>query len=190
MRDENESDFMRDYYQNAFDDPSAKSYLKKVSENATDQMKGIQNSGVSTGATHENVLAQKQASNEVVNDAMNHVVVNHEGKKQAAKEQYIGRKDAISQGDMSLAQQSGERQAQNWTNLGNNLADSATGLTSAYMQSGGKLLNKPAGLNQSGLNRVTQSGKGYADSLKPAVGTAFGGTTSSVWENLKNMPGI
>ena len=108
MGQENENDFMRDYYQSAFDDPSAKGYLKKVSENAEDQIKSVQNAGVATGATHENVLAQKQVANEAVNDAMNNVVVNHEAQKQSAKEQYIQRKDAIAQGNMSLEQQRGE----------------------------------------------------------------------------------
>lgn len=163
MRDENESDFMRDYYQSAFDDPSAKSYLKKVSENATDQMKGIQNSGVSTGATHENVLAQKQAANEVVNDAMNNVVVNHESQKQAAKEQYIQRKDAIAQGDMSLAQQKGERQAQMWTSLGNNLADSINGLGSTFL-GGGKAKQAGPVLNKAGMDNIRASAD---DLLKP-----------------------
>lgn len=139
MNEDNESNFLRDYYDNAFDDPTSRSYLKRISEDLYDKNKAIEGSGIATGATHENIQAQKQAANRVMSDAVNNVVVNHEQQKKAAKEQYMQRKDAISQGNIGLAQQMGEMKAQNWSNLGNNLADSITGLASGYLQGGGKL---------------------------------------------------
>lgn len=139
MSTDNESDFLRNYYQDAFDDPSSRSYLKRLSDDLYKRSKSIENNGVATGGTHENALAQKQAANEVMSNAVNNVVVNHEAKKQAAEDQYIRRKDAIAAGDMSMAQQQGEAQSQNWTNLGNNVAGSINDLSSAYVQSDGTL---------------------------------------------------
>lgn len=139
LESDNESNFLQDYYQDAFNDPSSRSYLKRISENLYDRNKGIDNSGIATGATHENTLAQKQSANEVMTDAVNNVVVNNEAKKDVAKQRYIQRKNAIASGNMQLAQQFGDMKAQNWSNLGSNLADSATGLASTYLGSGGKL---------------------------------------------------
>lgn len=149
MNRDNEDNFLRDYYQDAFEDPSSRSYLKRISGDLYDRNKGIENSGIATGATHENVQAQKQSANEVMSDAVNNVVVNHEAKKAGAKEQYIRRKDAIASGKMELAGRSGDMQSQNWANLGSNLAGSITGLSSAYLQGGGKLFggNKNAAGN-------------------------------------------
>lgn len=164
MSTDNESDFLRNYYQDAFDDPSSRSYLKRASGELYDRSKSIENSGVATGTTHENVLAQKQAANNVMSDAVNNVVVNHEAKKQAAEDQYIRRKDAIASGNMSLAQEKGERQEQNWTNAGNILSKGITDLSSAYVQSGGKLFGgKKAAGNVAGLDGLTQQSNGYAE---------------------------
>lgn len=174
MNDDNEANFLRDYYQDAFDDPTSRSYLKRISEEMYDKNKAIESSGIATGATHENVQAQKQAANRTMSDAINNVIVNHEARKEAAKNRYISRKDAISQGNMGLAQQTGEMKAQNWANLGSNLSDSITGLTSTYLGSGlngGKMMPL---LNKSGLNDVTKQSLGYIDNqMKPKLLTSF-----------------
>lgn len=163
MNDGNESDFLRNYYRDAFDDPSSRSYLKRVSSELYDRSKSIENTGVATGATHENTLAGKQASNEVMSGAVNNVVVNHEAKKQAAEDQYIRRRDAIASGNMSLAHEQGERQAQNWTGFGNVLATGISGLSSAYVQAGGKLFDgKKAAGAAPRLDGVTKQSGSYA----------------------------
>lgn len=136
MNEDNESMFLKDYYQSALDDPTAKSYLKRISGDLYDRNKGAENNAISTGATHENLLAQKQSANEVMSDAVNNVVVNQEQKKAVAKDRYLSRKDAIASGNMETARSSGEMQAQNWSTLGSNVADSINGLSSAYLQSG------------------------------------------------------
>lgn len=169
MEDDNENMFLKDYYKDFMDDPSSKAYLKRIEKNLYDKNEGVENSAVATGATHENVLAQKQANNEVMSDAINNVVINHEQKKDAAKERYLNRKDAIVSGNLDLIGQQGEQQAQNWSNLGNNMSDSINGLSSAYLQSGGRLLGSGPGavsLNKAGLNQVTGKSLDYADDLK------------------------
>lgn len=157
MSADNESNFLRDYYQDAFDDPSSRSYLKRISDSVYEQGKRIQNTGIATGATHENTLAQKQAANEVMSDAVNNVVVNHEGQKRVAKDQYIQRKDAIASGNMDMAQRTGDAKAQNWTNLGNNMAGSITDLASASIKTGGRLFGAVPGLDS-----VTKQSGDYA----------------------------
>lgn len=173
MNDDNEANFLRDYYQDAFNDPTSKSYLKKMSEEFYDRNKAINSSGIATGATFENTQAQKQAANEAMGNAVNNVVVNHEQRKEAAKNRYISRKDAISQGQMDLARSSGEMKAQNWANLGSNLSDSIGGLASSFLGSGGSLLGggsaTPA-LNTAGLNNIKNSAGSL---LKPELVTAF-----------------
>lgn len=111
MNEENESNFLRDYYQSAFDDPSSRSYLKRISGELYDKDKAITNSGIATGATHENTLAKKQAANEVMDDAVNNVVVNHEAKKQVAKDQYMQQKSAIASGKINVVKQEGKDMA-------------------------------------------------------------------------------
>lgn len=150
MAADNESNFLRDYYQDAFDDPSSRSYLKRISEEVYDRNKGIENSGISSGATHENSLAAKESANKEMGRAINDVVINNEGKKQAAKNQYIQRKNAIASGNMELTQQQGDMKAQNWSTLGGNLADSITGLASTYLQTGGNLFSKPKSASATG----------------------------------------
>ena len=168
MSADNEANFLRDYYQDAFDDPTSRSYLKRISEDLYDKEKAINSSGIATGATHENIQAQKQAANKVMSDAVNNVIVNQEAKKEAAKNRYISRKDAISQGNMNLAQQSGEMQAQNWANLGSNLSDSITGLASTYLGSGS---NTPA---KADLRGVTAKSNAFVDSqMKPKLLTSW-----------------
>lgn len=140
LNEDNENMFLKDYYTDFMDDPSSRSYLKKIEKNLYDKNRATENGAIATGATHENVLAQKQANNEVMSDAINNVVINHEQKKDAAKDRYLNRKTAITSGRMDLAQQ----EAQNWSNLGGNIADSVTGLASTYLMSGGKLFGNKA----------------------------------------------
>lgn len=164
LNQDNENMFLRDYYTDFMDDPSSRSYLKKIENNLYDKNKAVENGAIATGATHENVLAQKQANNEVMSDAVNNVVINHEQKKDAAKERYLNRKSAIASGNMDLAQQ----EAQNWSNLGGNIADSVTGLASAYLMSGNNLFgNKGASaLNNAGINQVTGKSLEYVDNMR------------------------
>ena len=89
LSEENESNFLRDYYRNAFDDPTSRSYLKRISGKLYDQEQAMTNSGIATGATHENTLA----------------------KKQAAKDQYMQQKKAIASGKIGVAEQEGEDMA-------------------------------------------------------------------------------
>lgn len=166
MEADNESDFLRDYYRDAFDDPGARSYLKRISGDLYDRDKAIEGSGISTGATHENVLARKQASNEVMSDAVNNVVVNHEAQRQAARQQYIRRKDAIASGNVQLAQQKGESEAQSWLNLGKIAGQDATVVGS--LLDGAGLFSPKAGKGYAqaataGLAGVTAGSKGYMD---------------------------
>lgn len=149
MNADNENDFLRGYYQNAFDDPTSRSYLKRISADLYDRNKGIENSSIATGATHENALAGKQAANRVMSDSVNNVVMNHEARKQAEKTRYIQRKDAIASGNMELAQQKGELQAQNWTTAGNLVAGGLNGLASSGMFDGKNLFSaKPSGTSK------------------------------------------
>ena len=134
LSEENESNFLRDYYQNAFDDPTSRSYLKRISGKLYDQEQAITNSGIATGATHENTLAKKQAANEVMSDAVNQVVVNHEAKKQAAKDQYMQQKNAIASGKIGVAKQEGEDMAK--------VAQQIAGGVSGGFGSVGNLLDK------------------------------------------------
>lgn len=142
LNKDNETMFNRDYYQDAFDDPSSRSYLKRISKDVYDKNSAIENSAVSTGATHENILANKQSANEIMSDAVNNVVVNQEAKKAVAKERYLGRKSAIASGQMDLKGQ----EAQNAMTTTGNITSSVGNLAGSYLTNGAGLFNTKGAL--------------------------------------------
>lgn len=123
--------FMNDYYQDMFDDPSSRSYLKKISSAMYDNNGAIANNAVSSGATQENALAQKQAANEVMSNAVNNLVVNHEAKKGQAKEGYLARKQQFASGKMDLSQKESVNAGNAAMGMAKSVGDVAEGVLAA-----------------------------------------------------------
>lgn len=135
MADENKSEYMSEYYRGALDNPGSKAYLKRLDQSVRDSTKATENTAAATGATQENVLAAKQANNEVMSNAIGGLVQQEDMRKEGIKQNYFQRKNALTQAQMGMNAQIG----QNWMNAASNIAGAAGNLASVYMLSGKKL---------------------------------------------------
>ncbi len=133
---ENEQSYLTEYYRGALDNDGAKAYLKRLDSRMRERDKAAENSAVATGATQENILAQKQANNEVVSDAIAGLVENEESRKQAVRENYLNRRQSLKAGQMNQ----NAAVANNWANLGSGIASAAGSLASAYLMGDDKIL--------------------------------------------------
>lgn len=163
---ENDQWFNSEYYRDVLDNPESRSYLKTLSGKLYKKDKATENNAVATGATHENVLAQKQAANEVMSDAVNNIVAQQTARKDDIRRQYIDNKRSIQNGMMAMNGQN----ATNWVNMAGNIASSAGALANtmsgadfSWLKGGTKAL-PTAGIKD--LNDLTNRNLGYADSIK------------------------
>ena len=127
MADENQQDYLRDYYRGALDNEGSKAYLKRLDERLKRNDAATENALVAQGATHENALAAKQRSNEVYSDAVANLVESEESRKDAAKAQYKEGKKAIAQGEM----QQNANEAATWSQVGQGITSAANAVTEA-----------------------------------------------------------
>ena len=152
------AELTKDLYQGVLDDPGSQAYLRTLNNNLRDTIQGIENTSVSTGSTHENTLAQKEAANEVTANAMGDLLRREDDKKFAL----LGRRDAIDQQQMAINTQ----RAQSWSQIAQGVANSANALGSAYMLGEQKLFgtnpttvdmtNYGNTLAQEGLNKTIE----------------------------------
>jgi len=156
MSRENDADYFREYYKDALDNPSSKSYLKRLDNRMKDTDKATENNAIASNATQENVLAQKKANNEVMSDAISGLVERSEGRKDAIRENYLNRKNSIQTGQMGQNTQ----KANNWMNVTNAISQAAGGLASAYLMSDGKLFDKKKPVDNNTTTTSTTSNEG------------------------------
>ena len=102
---ENDQWFNAEYGRDVLDNPESRSYLKSISDKLRKQNRAMENNAVATGATHENMLAQKQAANEVMSDAVNNVVAQQTARKDGIRQQYMANKQSILNNQRTLAAQ-------------------------------------------------------------------------------------
>lgn len=119
------SDLDREYYEGVLDDPGSKAYLKEIERISSDNVRGIENSVVSTGSTAENRLAQMNKANEVVDKAVSGLLQKEENRN----ERYFAQRNNVNAQLGNLRAQ----QAQNWMNIAQNVAKSAGALGEAYL---------------------------------------------------------
>lgn len=115
----------KELYQGVLDDPGSQAYLRTLDRNLRDSIQGIENSAVSTGATQENVLAQKRAANEVTSDAIGNLLQREDAKR----DNLLNRQANLDAQQMAVNNQ----KAQNWANVASTISNAATSLGSAYM---------------------------------------------------------
>lgn len=147
LQDENKADYIKEYYRGALDNPGSQAYLKKLDQTIKDNTKATENTAAATGATQENVLAAKQANNEVVSDAVGGLIQNEDNRKQQVKQNYFTTKTNL------LGQQMNQntQKAQNWQNIAAGIGQAAGLLASAYLMNpqsrllgGGATLSTPS----------------------------------------------
>lgn len=135
MNEEANAEFVREYHRGALDNPGSKAYLKRLESVMEDNKKASENTAASTGATHENVLAEKQSNNRVMSDAVAGLVEREDARQQSVKQGYLNRKQSLIGAQMGMNSQ----KAQTWSDTAQGISSAAGSLASAYLMSDGKL---------------------------------------------------
>lgn len=129
LLDARNDELVKEQYQGVLDDPGSKAYLNTLNENLRDTITGVENSAVSTGATHENTLAAKESANRVISGAMSQLLQREDAKRQSI----IQQRGNLANQEMAMNAESGARNAQNWATTAGNVASAASMLGSAYL---------------------------------------------------------
>lgn len=135
LNNEANADYVREYHRGALDNPGSKAYLKRLESVMEDNKKASENTAAATGATHENVLAEKQSNNRVMSDAVAGLVEREDTRQQSVKQGYLNRKQSLVGAQMGLNSQ----KAQTWSDTAQGISSAAGSLASAYLMSDGKL---------------------------------------------------
>lgn len=132
LDNENTERYLQEYYRGALDNDASKAYLKRLTSEMDRRDQALENSTVATGATHENALAQKQANNEVISDAIAGLVEREDARKRDVENRYLTMKNQLANAQMSQ----NAAVANNWANLGSGISSAAGSLASAYLMDG------------------------------------------------------
>lgn len=134
LKAENASDYYADYYRGALDNDETRAYLKRLDTAMAKQNRSLDNSIVSSGATHENALAAKQGKNEVMSGAMAQAVQAEDARKRQLKDRYFSRNQQLALSQLSADQQYAAQKAQTISQIASGISQAAA----AYgMYSGG-----------------------------------------------------
>lgn len=165
---ENASNYYSDYYRGALENDSTRAYLKRLDQAMNRQNRTLDNSIVSTGATNENALAQRQAKNEVMSGAMGQAVAAEDARKQGLKDRYFQNKKNLTINQMNMDQQYRAQQQQNLAQLAEGISQAA----GAYAMYGDWDTNKPKSSGGRGPGSESNSGRGGGASHS---GSGYGG---------------
>jgi hypothetical protein len=126
---------LTDLYANPLDSVSNKALLSSMDRRLQKQEQKVENMAAASGATFENTLAAKQASNEAMADIYSSLLQNEQVRKDAYKAQLL------NLGSQRTAQQIAAKQAagQAWANMGSSLASSLSNLGGSMYESGNLL---------------------------------------------------
>lgn len=128
MKNENEQDYLRDYYRGALDNEGSRAYLKKLDERLKRSDKAVDNALTAQGATHENALAAKQKNNEIYSDAVANLVESEQNRKDQTKSGYKSQKNAL----IGQQMQQNSNEAATWAQVGQGISDAAMGVGEAH----------------------------------------------------------
>lgn len=165
----NKSELDREYNEGVLDDEGSKAYFRALDRNVRDNMRGIDNSVVSTGATSENRLAQAERANEVVSNAVGNLLQREEDKKM----NLFKLRSGVS---AQLASEKA-RQAQNWVDLASNVSKSASALGESYLDEA----------RDSGRSVIGSDGSNAARIQEPQSETVDGLARKTTIESTKNI---
>jgi hypothetical protein len=121
-----------DKYTNPLDLVANKALLSQMDRRLNKQEEAVANQAAAGGATFENVLAAKQASNEAMADVVSGVMQGETARQDAIRQQLLNLDSQRTAQRMAIKQQSGA----NWANMFNNLSGSLTTL-------GGSMIDNP-----------------------------------------------
>lgn len=115
---------LTDMYANPIDSVANKALLSQMDRRLNKQEEAIANQAAAGGATVENVLAAKQASNEAMADAVSGIMQGETARKDALRSQLLNLDSQRTAQQMAAKQQAGQM----WSNLGDSVFSSMTTL--------------------------------------------------------------
>lgn len=128
---------LTDMYANPLDSVANKALLSQMDRRLNKQEEAIANRAAAGGATFENTLAAKQASNEAMADVVSGMMQGEQARKDALKQQLLNLDSQRTAQQMAAKQQSGAA----WASLAN-------GLSGALNTLGGTMLENDIPLSQ------------------------------------------
>jgi hypothetical protein len=120
---------LTDKYANPLDSVANKALLSQMDRRLNKREEAIENSAAAGGATFENVLAAKQASNEAMADVVSGVMQGEQARQDALRGQLLNLDSQRTAQQMAAKQKSGA----GWASLGDNVFSAATTLGGVMM---------------------------------------------------------
>ena len=109
---------LTDMYANPLDSVANKALLSQMDRRLNKREAAIDNQAAAGGATFENTLAAKQASNEAMADVVSGIMQGEQARQDEFRRQLLDLDSKRTAQQMAIKQQSG----QNWSNLFGNIA--------------------------------------------------------------------
>ena len=121
---------LTDMYANPLDSVANKALLSQMDRRLEKQEKKIENQAAAGGATFENTLAAKQASNEAMADVVSGIMQGEQARQDSFRSQLLDLESRRTAQQMAARQQAG----QNWAGLANSVSGSLTTLGGTMME--------------------------------------------------------
>jgi hypothetical protein len=129
---ENSSNYYADYYRGALQNDTTRAYLKRLDSKMAKNNQALDNTIVSSGATHENALAQRQGRNAVMSDTMANIVAAEDARRDRVRNNYFARKSQLEQADMNSRQQYSAQKQANRAQIASGIGQIASSFASLY----------------------------------------------------------
>lgn len=126
---------LTDMYANPLDSVANKALLSQMDRRLNKQEEAVENMAAAGGATFENTLAAKQASNEAMADVISGVMQSEQSRQDSLKNQLLNLDSQRTAQQMASKQQAG----QNWAGMFGNVSDSLTSLGGTLLDNNMKL---------------------------------------------------
>lgn len=123
---------LSDKYANPLDSVANKSLLSQMDRRLNKREEAIDNAAAAGGATFENTLAAKQASNEAMADVVSGIMQGEQARQDSLREQLLNIESQRTAQQIAAKQQSGAA----WASLGNGVAGAFTTLGGTMIENG------------------------------------------------------
>lgn len=123
---------LTDMYANPLDSVANKALLSQMDRRLDKQEEAVANQAAAGGATFENTLAAKQASNEAMADVVSGIMQGETARQDSFRQQLLDLESKRTEQQMAAKQASG----QNWSNLFGNVAGGLTSLGGTMLENG------------------------------------------------------
>lgn len=126
---------LNDMYANPLDSVANKALLSQMDRRLNKREEAIENMAAAGGATFENTLAAKQASNEAMADVVSGIMQGETARQDAFRSQLLNLDSQRTAQQIATKQQAG----QGWASLGNGVFGSMNTLGGSMLESGTSL---------------------------------------------------